>query len=300
MKRKPQMIVLQGPPCSGKTTWAKEYMETVDLCDTILVSRDMIRESRETYWIPEQEEWVSDVEEAQVRSALKHKFDVIIDDTNLNPKTLQRWQEIADETGAEMKVIEFYVTMDVALKRDNNKDRKHHVGPTAIKRFYKQYYSDRMLQESRRTVNHKIYEDSRGNKCVLCDLDGTLAWMQNRGPFEYDKVGDDKSDIRLVRLLQTLYSTGVKLIFVSGRENTGDCEKDTRDWLERAGFTDYTLYMRRYKDYRPDEIVKKEIFEKYIKDRFDVLCVFDDRDKVVNMWRNDIGLLTCQVNEGNF
>ena len=43
----------------------------------------------------------------------------------------------------------------------------------------------------------------------------------------------------------------------------------------------------------------KELYEKYIKDSYNVLCVFDDRQKVVDMWREE-GLLCCQVYYGDF
>ena len=52
--------------------------------------------------------------------------------------------------------------------------------------------------------------------------------------------------------------------------------------------------MRSRGDKRPDQVIKKEIYDKYIKDKFNVLCVFEDRDKVVEMWRDE-GLLCNQV-----
>ena len=57
--------------------------------------------------------------------------------------------------------------------------------------------------------------------------------------------------------------------------------------------------MREKDDKRSDEEVKKEIYEKYIKSWFSVVMVFEDRNKVVDMWRNE-GLLCSQVREGDF
>ena len=57
--------------------------------------------------------------------------------------------------------------------------------------------------------------------------------------------------------------------------------------------------MREKGDHRGDEIVKKEIYDNQIKPIYDVMCVFDDRDKVVKMWRDE-GLLCCQVYYGDF
>nr|DAI39653.1 MAG TPA: polynucleotide kinase [Caudoviricetes sp.] len=58
--------------------------------------------------------------------------------------------------------------------------------------------------------------------------------------------------------------------------------------------------MRKEKDYRKDSIVKTEIYNEYIKDKYCVTAVFDDRDQVVNdCWRK-LGLLCNQVWKGDF
>jgi hypothetical protein len=54
------------------------------------------------------------------------------------------------------------------------------------------------------------------------------------------------------------------------------------------------LYMRKTDDYRDDTIVKRELYENYIKDKFNVVAVFDDRPKVLRMWRK-LGLFTFNV-----
>ena len=59
------------------------------------------------------------------------------------------------------------------------------------------------------------------------------------------------------------------------------------------------LYLRRDGDFRGDEITKKEIFEKILTDGFRPQLAFDDRDRVVSMWRS-IGLPCFQVREGKF
>ena len=52
-------------------------------------------------------------------------------------------------------------------------------------------------------------------------------------------------------------------------------------------------------DFRPDDITKKEIFEKVLTDGFRPQLAFDDRDQVVSMWRS-IGLPCFQVRGGKF
>jgi hypothetical protein len=57
--------------------------------------------------------------------------------------------------------------------------------------------------------------------------------------------------------------------------------------------------MRKYGDFRQDSIVKREIYERFIAPDYDILCVLDDRNSVVSMWR-EIGLTCLQVAEGDF
>lgn len=57
--------------------------------------------------------------------------------------------------------------------------------------------------------------------------------------------------------------------------------------------------MRPEGDERKDSIVKQEIYEKYIKDRYNVRFVLDDRNQVVDMWR-EVGLKVLQVAPGDF
>lgn len=66
------IIVLAGCPACGKTTLAKEIY--ANRKDCVIVSRDSIREARGSYNVPEQEDYISDIEEASVRAAIKRGF----------------------------------------------------------------------------------------------------------------------------------------------------------------------------------------------------------------------------------
>jgi len=59
------------------------------------------------------------------------------------------------------------------------------------------------------------------------------------------------------------------------------------------------LRMRKNGDYTPDDVLKKAWLDELFPDKGYILCVFDDRDKVVNMWRRE-GLTCFQVAPGNF
>lgn len=290
-----KILVLQGVPASGKTTWAREFVK--GKTDWVIVNRDSLRNMRGDYLINSQEDYISDIEQSAVECALKRNLNVIIDATNLNPKTVNKWKTISSNYNAEIEFKEFKITFKEAVERDSK--RENPVGEKVIKRFFRMYYLEQLANESLQTVQHYRIPINNGlPQAVICDIDGTLAWMQNRSPYDYTKVKNDFYDDGLVRLLTKLCNQGIQLIIVSGREASDQCTQDTLDWLHKK-FDNFIFYQRRQKDYRSDEIIKEEIYHTCIENTYDIMCVFDDRNKVVNMWRN-LGLLCCQVNEGDF
>ena len=96
-----------------------------------------------------------------------------------------------------------------------------------------------------------------------------------------------------------ILSGSIDIIFFSGREGTEQCRQDTAKWLNDNVGIPYQLYMRKEKDYRPDEVIKKELFESEIYNKYYCIAVFDDRQKVIDMERLE-GLLACQVYYGDF
>lgn len=290
-----KILVLQGPPASGKSTFARKFVKSN--LDWVIVNRDSLREGRGEYWIPSQEDYISDLEEFSVRAAIKRGYNVIIDATNLNPKTIDKWNKIANETNSSIEFKEFYISFKEALERDKNRERS--VGEQVLKRFYKQYYYDRYLKEDTKLDNRYIkQQDKTLPKCIVCDLDGTLCLNGGRNPYDLTRVLADKPNYPLVDLLRIL-SGSMDIIFFSGREGTEQCRQDTAKWLNDNVGIPYQLYMRKEKDYRPDEVIKKELFESEIYNKYYCIAVFDDRQKVIDMERSE-GLLACQVYYGDF
>ena len=75
---------------------------------------------------------------------------------------------------------------------------------------------------------------------------------------------------------------------------------ETERWLERHGIIADGLFMRRAGDRRKDTVVKREIYERHIAGHYTVRVVFDDRDQVVRLWRDELDLPCFQVAWGNF
>lgn len=298
---RPKIVVLQGVPACGKTTWANEYVKNHK--DTVIVSRDSIRESTGVYWVPEREGYISQVEEMQIRTAITSGLNVIIDATNLNPKTIAKWEALAAETQAEIEYKKFTISYKEALARDEarGKNGGRAVGKETIRRFFKNYFPE-MLTDMCDSRPIKM-ENVTKTPIVLCDIDGTVALRNNRSPYDLSKVSEDSFDPRMRRLLITL-GFSFRIIFLSGREGTEQCRRDTEEWLtdnfkRHDNGLGWELIMRKKGDRRNDAVIKEEIYDNEISPNYDVVCVFDDRDRVVKMWR-DKGILCNQVYYGDF
>ena len=143
-----------------------------------------------------------------------------------------------------------------------------------------------------------------GQPAIIVDIDGTIAirgtGVDARGPFDWDRVGEDTPNQRVINLVNMFRDNDYQVIFVSGRDAV--CDSVTLHWLfEYAGFEfDDLLFMREADDNRPDTVVKREIYERDIADQYDVHYVLDDRNSVVKMWREELGLTVLQVADGDF
>ena len=64
--------------------------------------------------------------------------------------------------------------------------------------------------------------------------------------------------------------------------------------------SDGLLTMRQEMDYTPDDVLKESWLDNMlVDDRKRLVAVFDDRDRVVSMWRRR-GITCLQVGAGNF
>lgn len=145
----------------------------------------------------------------------------------------------------------------------------------------------------------------------ICDIDGTLMSMGDREFVEYDKVHLDIINADVARLVRVLRNdAGWRPLFVSGRPER--CRQATEESIEAAlrvycidQRLTWDLHMRPdfrpdgKHDYRPDYIVKYEIFDREIRDQYVVTCAIDDRLQVVHLWRA-MGILTLDVAGGDF
>ena len=166
-------------------------------------------------------------------------------------------------------------------------------------------------------------------KTIIFDLDGTLANIDTRrdismkpnGRLDWDVFAApnsilalDKPNMPVIKMAQMFKADGFKIVIFSGRNDTGF--DATVQWLNDFKVPFDLLVMRpdKFKDkswpiadgnpatpdmrFMPDEILKKKMLDTFV-DINDVFLVVDDRQKVVDMWR-DLGLNTFQVAPGDF
>ena len=165
---------------------------------------------------------------------------------------------------------------------------------------------------------------------IIFDLDGTLAdinerkqkaqWESNDKAMDWDVFFDpknimlDKPKYEVIKCLQMFRDQGYKIVIFSGRNDRSF--HTTKEWLADHNIFYDLLVLRpdKFKDeswpvadgnpatfnmrFMPDEILKKEMLDTFV-DIDDVFIIFEDRKKVVDMWR-ELGLTCFEVEEAIF
>lgn len=143
----------------------------------------------------------------------------------------------------------------------------------------------------------------------LVDLDGTLALKRDRGPYDWDRVGEDDPNLPVIAIVQALMRAGYPVILVSGRME--QARRPTMIWLNAGAGIDTEsidgLFMRADGDYRPDDVVKREIYDTRIVPLLQSwhpaepllhkpFGVIDDRSRVCDMWES-LGLFVLRCKD---
>lgn len=142
--------------------------------------------------------------------------------------------------------------------------------------------------------------------CVIFDIDGTLSDPSHRlhfvtggrkdWPAFFDAMGDDPVNEPIRWLATVMDDIGLSVILTSGRPDSHRLV--TEEWLLEHGIPFHGLYMRAAGDYRADNVVKSQILDGILADGYEVKLVIDDRQSVVDMWRErGLTCLQCRKDE---
>ncbi|WP_328461878.1 AAA family ATPase [Actinoplanes sp. NBC_00393] len=296
-----RLLITRGLPASGKTTFARKLQP-----DVVRVNRDDLRimlHGRRLF-TQRAEAQVTQAQRAAVEALLRAHGSVIVDDTNLRAKTVREWAELAARFGASFEVHDFTdVPLDECVRRDADRPEDERVGADAIRRMHDRYLAGKNLPLPVPFVERGgpgvVYRpDPELPEAVLVDIDGTVALMTGRSPYDWGRVGEDEPNPAVITAVRAMHAAGHAIVFCSGRDEV--CRPETEAWLDLfVGVPYEALFMRSAGDSRKDSIVKREIFEQEVRDRWRIVGVFDDRQQVVRMWRA-LGLTVFQVAEGDF
>jgi len=318
-----KLILTRGLPGSGKSTLAKQLVDESN-GRLVRIERDLLRDqlyNSRMYvapegsspeeieavkaYVAERENTITTVQFSAAEGALRAGKDVIISDTNLRAKYVKDWMAFARKWSVDFETMVFdNVSVDECVRRD--KLRENSIGEKIIRDMAKRFLvkgkiPDVVASDRNYSIVMKVepYDNPTDlPRAVIVDIDGTLAKMSDRSPYDWQRVGEDQPVQAVISAVEAAELAGNEVIFMSGRD--GSCRDITIDWLlTNLPRINGALFMRAEGDSRADNIVKYELFNENIRGKFHVSYVLDDRDQVVKMWR-ELGLACFQVAPGAF
>lgn len=276
------VLLMVGLSGSGKSTYASQLVQMGHWGE---VNRDFWRFSLYTNGV---HDWnlykVSKERENVVTQHCDNLFhglvaagqNIVISNTNLNQRDHDYWKAKADSVGYKFEVKYFPKTLSELLKRDKKR------GALAVGQdvLFDQWEKWLKITKAPRYVPNEFKPNA-----IIADIDGTVALTTGRSHYDYSEaVLTDKARYDVIQLVESFAnSNNAEIICVSGRDDI--CKEYTKQWLDDTRI-DYTaLHMRRHKDVRSDCIIKEEIFWQEIEPYYNVIAAFDDRTKIVRMWK---------------
>ncbi len=280
--KKLRLTILQGLPASGKSTYAKKLVETQP--NTKRINKDDLRQMLDDrVFNKNNERFIIKVRDAIVKEALSNNYNVVVDDTNLAKYHIDRLREIAEEYNAKVDIVFINTPLEDCIQRDLQ--RFNSVGERVIKDMYYKYLYQPPIPPN--------YDENLPD-CYMVDIDGTLAIAGDRSPFDWHRVGEDLPNLPVIKAVWQ-HAQHTPIIILSGRKEC--CRVETTHWLKQHLNFDYVaLYMRSDGDDRGDDIVKQEIYQQNIANKYNVIGIYDDRPRVCRMWRK-LGLPVFQVTD---
>lgn len=308
------LYIFRGLPGCGKSTRAREMQRDIG---GRVVERDEIRFMLYGRYTDCDEKLVTNVQHRLIDEGLRMGENVFVSDMNLRNQYVQALYSLAWKNKQDVCVVDMTnVPLEDCLARNSALERRvkgKEVPEEVITSNYRKFIKGKPyplpFQFTGAKLPEKRYEkyepDLSLPEAVIFDVDGTLARMVARGPFDEHLVHTDEGIEPVLDMAYAAYKTGKVLIFMSGR--TDGCKPATLQWLieQMPWLTNFDcefhLFMRRTVEDRgrPDDDVKYDLFNEHVAPHFHVVYTVDDRNKVVKMWR-EIGLTCAQVAEGDF
>lgn len=331
------IVVVRGLPACGKSSFAAELVKNEpkrwlrfnrdDLRSMVVGPGNNPHEPRDN----DREKLVHNLQNEFVRQALREGYDVVLDNTHLVPATMKKIHELAAFIG-DVKVVEkaFNVSAEECIARDAKRTGFAQVGPNVINAMARAggldkgrklvdketYYPARWVPGGAGSDPTTMTQDESLPTAIICDLDGTLSLLNGRSPYDATHCDKDLPNRPVIECVKAMHAQGVQVLFTSGRDAKyrEPTVRFIEQWMREShklpdgsgkGSTNgttvipYQLFMRKEGDMRKDSIIKTEIFDENFRGKYNVLFCLDDRNQVVDNWR-EMGLVCFQVAPGAF
>jgi len=290
------LIVMVGPPGSGKSTFSKQYVAEGF---TYINQDSQGRQHLEFF-----------------EAAILAGENVIVDRLGFTKQQRSRYLDLAKKHSYETEIVVLHQPREVCLQRclarvGHETIKEEKAAHSAINMFFSKY--ERVTDDEATKVT-RIWPEGLKPLAVIVDIDGTIANIEHRRRFVrpdkplvegekfkkdwngfFSTMHEDKPNgwcVSLVNLLSKQYS----IVFCSGRPD--NYKNITEIWLD--GYVKYdNLFMRPRNDSRKDSVTKEIILDFEILPRYVPYFMIDDRQQVVDLWRSR-GYVCLQCDKGDF
>lgn len=320
MKNQSKLIVLVGISGSGKSTWARKYV-LQNPSNRVIVSRDTIRmllfgyneSNLYEYYnrddVHKLEKEVSKYCDTLIYEGIETGKEIILDNTHLKRAYIEKYKYW--NVPVEIKFVNWTISTKHQYFRkakEQNALRVKRVSEDVLNKQKNQFLTliDSLEQRPIDFTPIELDLEYNVNKkdCIIFDIDGTLAEKGDRNPYDWTKVDQDNR-INFVWEINRFIKAGDKymdaiedtdIIICTGRSE--EAKELTLEWLHYKVIYYDKIYFRDENDYRPDWIVKQEMWEK-INKTHNIISMFDDRLQVVRRARA-LGFKVFHVEYNNF
>lgn len=309
----PCLMLLVGVAGCGKSTFAARHFAASEV-----VSSDACRElvsgdPHDQRATPDAFDLLSFL----LGKRLKRRRLTVIDATNLVPRARRRYLGVARKYDIPVVAVVLDLPFPVCRERDQARTRPVGAQVLAKQQRRLERARERLAGEPGYQAVHRLRSPQEVDSvemvriptrpspagqrpasepvrppAVVVDLDGTLAstrWREHHLAGDhrdwaafFGGMGNDAPVQPLVALTGWL-GDHTDVVVVTGRP--ADYEPTIRRWLGDHDVVYTRLLMRRRGDYRSDVEVKRDLYQRHVAPNWDVQLVIDDREQVVDMWR---------------